>query len=351
MIRVASWPPWYAPNRYVELFHAALAGYGIEHVAHLPLRARALASQGVHVAHLHWGEWAWQSRGRLEWLRRRGVRALHRFMEDAERRGIIIIWTVHNLTPHENNRPSDEEGFALLHDRARLRIFHSRHARDEALVRYGSRGDTMVMYHGNYDEAIPAPRSRDSVRRELGLEAPTRLLLCAGNVRSYKGTTVAIRAMEELAAQRYHLLIAGRAEGRALVEINRAVRGIAGVRVEAGRMDAQRLADLHEAADAVLLPYSEVTGSGALLTALTQSRAVIVTPLPYFEEILAPEPDAGVIAADMSSGALVRAIELCFASNMRARNAAARRLAEVYSWERVVPPVAEWLRNNVVDHA
>ncbi len=277
--------------------------------------------------------------------------ALHRFIADAERRGIIIAWTVHNLTPHENSRATDEEGFTLLHDRASLRIFHSQHARDEALARYGARGDTIVMCHGNYDDAIPAPRSREVVRRELGLEPGTRLLLFAGNVRSYKGTTVAVRAMQDLVEHRYHLLIAGRAEGRPLAEIKRVVRGIPGVRLEAGRMDAQRLADLHEAADAVLLPYTEVTGSGALLTALTQSRAVIVTPLPYFKEILAPEPNAGVIAEDFSPIALVRAVELCFASSMRTRYAAARRLADLYAWDRVVPPVAEWFRNHVVERA
>jgi glycosyltransferase involved in cell wall biosynthesis len=153
--------------------------------------------------------------------------------------------------------------------------------------------------------------------------------------------------MQELTRLGYQLLIAGRAEGRALAEIKRAVRGIEGVRLEAGRMDAQRLADLHEAADAVLLPYSDVTGSGALLAALSQSRAVIVTPLPYFKEILAPEPDAGVIVAGGSSDALVKAVELCFASNMKARNEAARRLADLYAWERVVPPVAEWLHSHL----
>jgi glycosyltransferase involved in cell wall biosynthesis len=279
------------------------------------------------------------------------VSALRRFIADAERRGIIIVWTVHNLTPHENRRGSDDEGFALLHDRVSLRIFHSRHARDEALSRYGARGDTIVMPHGNYDGAFPAPRSRELVRSELGLPPETRLLLCAGNVRAYKGTEVAVMAMQELARLGYQLLIAGRAERRALAEIRRAVRGIPGVRLEAGRMDAQRLADLHEAAEAVLLPYTEVTGSGALLAALSQSRAVIVTPMPYFKEILAPEPDAGVIAADVSPGALVRAAELCFASNMKVRNEAARRLADLYAWERVVPPVAEWLRNHVVERA
>ncbi len=351
MIRVASWPPWYAPNRYVELFHAAMASHGIEHVPNLPLRAEALASNGVHIAHLHWGEWAWQSRGRFEWRRRGGVRELERFIVNAERRGIVVIWTVHNLAPHENSRRSDEDGFALLHHRATLRIFHSRHAREEALERYVARGDTIVMPHGNYDGAFPAPRSRELVRSELGLRPETRVLLSAGNVRAYKGTEVAVMAMQELAKFGFQLLIAGRAEGRALAEIKRVVRGIPGVRLEAGRMDAQRLADLHEAADAVLLPYSDVTGSGALLAALTQSRAVIVTPLPYFRETLAPEPCAGVIAAGGSPNALVSAVEECFASSMQRRYAAARRLADLYSWERLVPPVAEWLHDHVVERA
>ena len=46
------------------------------------IRAMWKLKRRFHVAHLHWGEWAWQSRGRFEWRRRSGVRALGRFIAD-----------------------------------------------------------------------------------------------------------------------------------------------------------------------------------------------------------------------------------------------------------------------------
>ncbi len=347
MIRVASWPNWYAPNRYLELFHRALAAHGIEHVTDQPLDAGTMARAGVDVAHLHWVEWAWQARGRLEWSRRRGVRALGGFLEEAESLGILVAWTVHNVRPHERGGRSDDDGLRLMHERARLRIFHSAHAREEALAAFGGSGDTIVMPHGNYDGVLPAPRDGVVVRRELGLGAGDSLLLLAGYVRPYKGVDLAAAALDAgLAARGCHLLVVGRTRRGAERWLRALAGGRPAMRVEPGDLDDQRLADLHAASDVVLLPYSEISGSGALLAALTAGRPVVTTPLPYFREVLSPEPDARVIADGFDAGAIARAVERCLVDPER-RRGAARRLADHYAWDRVATPVAEWLRRHV----
>lgn len=348
MIRVATWPPWYAPNRYIELFHRALEPLGVDHLRDLPLDARAMSRAGAHVVHLHWAEPAWQSRGRFQWQRRRGVAALRGFLDEAARHGLVVVWTVHNVRPHERGGAADDAALRLLHERARLRIFHSEHARGEALALFGGRGDTLVMPHGNYDGALAEPRDRGLVRAELGVDASQPLLLCAGQVRAYKGVRTAIDALDEgLAARGCRLLVAGRPMGAAGRELARLARARAALLLELSPLRDDRFSDLLHACDVVVLPYRSVTGSGALLAALTMSRPVATTPLDYFREALAPEPLAGEIAADDSAPAFARAVERCLDDDVDARRAAARRLADRYAWARVVPPVAQWLRANV----
>ena len=67
-----------------------------------------------------------------------------------------------------------------------------------------------------------------------------------------------------------------------------------GVELRLGEVEPQVVSDLLHAADAVLLPYRRITGSGVLLQALTAGVGVVASDLPYFREVLAPEPDAGV---------------------------------------------------------
>jgi glycosyltransferase involved in cell wall biosynthesis len=223
-----------------------------------------------------------------------------------------------------------------------LRIFHSEEACAAAATRFGPGGETLVMPHGNYDGVFPSPRPPAETRAELGVPPGTNLLLMAGNLRAYKGIAAAAEASATTGVP-IRLLAAGRAEGSDRRSLESLARSYAHLQVEFGRLSEQRVADLHGAADAVLLPYSQVSGSGALLTALTCARGVITSDRPYFREVLNPEPQAGTIARDGSIASLAVAIEEFLAGDAVQRASAARRLADRYSWDRVVPPVAKWL--------
>ena len=353
-IRVASWPAWYEPNRYLDLFYRALAPHGIEHVRDLPLDWRALSSAEINVSHLHWPEPFWRERRgvwRSPWF---GVIALRRFLTGARRAGVRVVWTVHNLEHHDGVGLSDRLAYRMLHRRVDLRVFHSAWARDAALARYGGRGDrgergeptaqsTLVMPHGNYDGAIPAAGPRSTTLRAMAIPEDRKVLLCFGQVRPYKGFDIALAALDHLPATEFHLVIAGRAVGQYAGAVRAAARQRANVSLALADVEEQRLSDLITAADAVLLPYRRLTGSGVLLHALTLGKGVVVSDLPYFREVLDPSPEARVLAPAENPPALAAAIREFFRLPVARRGRAARGIAERYPWSQVVRPVAEWI--------
>jgi glycosyltransferase involved in cell wall biosynthesis len=97
------------------------------------------------------------------------------------------------------------------------------------------------------------------------------------------------------------------------------------------------------ASDAVLLPYRAVTGSAALLSALASGRGVIASDLPFFREVLAGEPDAGVLVPGRDADAWAHRMLDYLAVPAAVRRAAALRLAGRYSWDRCVEPLVEAL--------
>lgn len=342
MIRIASWPHWYEPNPYMRLFYAALEPYGVVHVRHAPLEVRALSSEpfSADVLHLHWPEGYWSRPGHAvrEWIH--AVR-LRRFIAQVHGAGLKVLWTVHNLEKHGGATAADRVAYRTLHRMVDLRLFHSEWSRRVALDTYGGAPETtIVMPHGNYDGVY------EPARAGVG-RGETHNLLCIGDLKSYKGIDVAIDAMRSLGDE-YRLVIAGRPEDSAYTNrVRQACADDSRITLIERVLTDGEFAELVRASDAVLLPYRGITSSGSLLAAFTLERAVLASDLPYFREIVTPEPQAAVLFAAGDPPSLARGIAEFFTLSPQVRGAAARRLADRYRWSEVVKPVGEWLRAHV----
>jgi beta-1,4-mannosyltransferase len=351
-IRVASWPHWYAPNRYLDLFYRALEPFGIEHVPHVPLTWSEPLLREVDVVHLHWAYAFWRGRPRSAPGQLLAVTRLWRFLAVARRRAVPVIWTVHNVGHHEGRQSGDHVGERLLHRMVDLRIFHSQSGWSAACARYGpGRGAALVMPHGNYDGAMPAPAACALTLAREQLPTNRKRLLCFGQVRPYKGFDLALAALDHLPASEYHLIIAGRGQHGCAEQLRQSANGRQDVTLRLEEMSEQRLADLLAVSDAVLLPYRNITGSGVLMAALTAGRGVVATDLPYFREVLSDAHAAGVLAEPGNPRALAAAISAFFEVPAEKRHSAARALADHYSWPRLVRPVAQWLHERFVRSA
>jgi glycosyltransferase involved in cell wall biosynthesis len=125
-------------------------------------------------------------------------------------------------------------------------------------------------------------------------------------------------------------------------DLERSCRAIPNVRVRIERLPEQALAALLGAADCVLLPYLQIFGSSALSLSLALGRGVVASDLPYFREVLALEPKAGVLAKPGDPAALARAIEEYFSEPAAVRHEAARRLGQKLAWDKIIAPIGEW---------
>lgn len=360
--RIASYPGTDGLNPYIRLFYGALAPYGIEFAGELVLDRRWFQAKagGLDAIHIHWPEALWRKRlptflrglpnvpGYYR-LRRMiqpprkllGVMALRRFLRTAAGAGLRIIWTFHNTEHHEGADALDRAGYRALAAASDLVICHSVAAREECLARYRPRDNVVVMRIGNYAGTFPQPRCRRAVLQELKLSSDRPVVCCVGQLRTNKGLELACDAVARLGGE-VQLVVGGQPTGAFDVKRLRArVAQLPGAVLLPRRLSNQEFADIVTASDAVLLPYREITGSAALLSALTLGRGVIAADLPYFREMLAGAPQAAALFEPGNAGALADAIRQCLKLPEDTRNAAARRLADSYDWSRVIQPVVE----------
>jgi glycosyltransferase involved in cell wall biosynthesis len=346
-IRIASWPSS-GLNAYIRLFYRALEPYGIEHVPGLRIDDGALRSMAgsVDAIHIQWcPEDVWRCRrgvsGRVH-----GVLGLWRYLRLASRLGIRVLWTVHDLDHHDGSDAVDRFGYRVLARGADLCVCHSEWSRRELIRRYGGRpARSIVMQHGNYDGVFPRPRDPVYTLRRLGLRPGRPTLACLGFLRPYKGFDLAIAAAARL-ADRCQLIVGGPPHDQDYTAALAAqARDLENVHLLLQPLPDDLFSDILHAADCVLLPYRRITGSAALLTALTFGRGVVASDLPYFREILAIEPAAGVLFGVGCVDRLAAAVDEFFNLSLD-RRSAARRLADRCDWDAAIVPVAEWLQRS-----
>jgi glycosyltransferase involved in cell wall biosynthesis len=349
--RIAAYPPHVAQleNPYFTLFHAALAKHGICVSDDLEIDPRWLRSRAgqLDAVHLHWPENIWRQQRDFGRLSRpaRALRAgrrfwdLYRFLRVARGLGIQRIWTVHNLEPHEGAYRWDRYGYRLLAYESDLVVCHSRSAIESVLQRDRPRGRVILMPMGAQAGTYPSPRPRGDVLAQLGLDPDLPVVASLGRLRWYKGLDLACAAIERLHG-RVQLIVGGpRHAGFDLTPIQQAVERTRGIVLIARKLSDQEFSDFMSASDAVLLPYRQITGSAALLTALGFGRGVVASDLPYFREILAEQSDASAIVASSDPGAWADSIIAFLSRPVETRQRAALRLADRYSWDRCVEPM------------
>jgi beta-1,4-mannosyltransferase len=229
------------------------------------------------VVHVHWPEHvAWRTPPIAAWVRyRRFVRRLL----DSRRRGVPLVWTVHNLMSHSKGRRSSVvrafeaveelcDGWISLSDTARSQIL-------ERFPRLAAK-PSITIPHGHYRPRL-APEIVDLGRTAAQHpEKPVKLGL-VGNIRENKGVGDLIEAFVCAPEPDMRLVIAGRVAGRAFArELARSASRDGRITLEIGAMDSDAFARRVAELDVMVLPYTGGLISGAAWFALSCYTRILV---------------------------------------------------------------------------
>jgi beta-1,4-mannosyltransferase len=262
-------------------------------------------------------------------------------------RGVRLVWTAHNLEPHELFHPF--WGFVAYRCVARWSdaiIAHSESARHALEARYGPLPHCRVIPLGNYVGQYGPIRNQKESRTLLGLEAQQPILLCAGTLRPYKNVEGLIAAFKQLPQhQRGLLLIAGSAKSKEyLASLQAETEGVADIRFDARYLSDQELPTYLAAADLVLLPYHSILTSAMLLCALSYARPVLAPNFGPVGEIVHEGVEGFLFDPKQADGleeALKRALQY---PDLTALQAAALSAAQPFDWRIIAAKTADLYR-------
>lgn len=300
-LRVTSFPAPIPENPYQKLLYQALRNYDVQLVTTDRLCVGWLwrSRNRVDVLHFHWPtpyyrhDRGWvRLRPTLSWVRLVlfGLR-----LTAARSLGYRIIWTVHELDPHETtSQKLDHAAAGILARFSNRLVAHDNATRDavEAALKF-ARQRLVLIPHATFAGVYAAGRNRRSVRMELEVAETDLLLLCFGHIREYKDIDVLVAAFERVRSSRAKLVIAGLPLSEEAADILRTAASHDGrITLQLGYVPDERVAELFAASDVAVVSRGDGGTSGVLVLALSLGVPVVAAACDAYEE-LTRRGDAG----------------------------------------------------------
>ena len=339
-------------NPYQELLYGAMrrqnvaAGYlegptgsHTVNLLMLPLMLTRARLQGYNTLHVHW-TFPFSLPFSLPSSRSAAVRACMEFWAAglwllAKLYGMRLIWTAHNVRPHEPLFLNDARAHRFLGRLSDRIIVHTQAARQQlASIGLGSHR-VAVIPHGNYVGMYPDTVTKQEARNKLGITSGGTVLLFFGLIRPYKGIEALLTAFEALDKDLpdVRLVIAGSVQDEAMRRrLETAAAKNPKLHIQLTYVADDQLQYLFRAADYTVLPYERSTTSGVSLLACSFDCPIIAPQQAAFLDI--PEAAKITYAAGRLADGL-RQAAAAGAERQHRQSRAAREYAAALSWDTI----------------
>ena len=297
---------------------------------------RYAARSKAQVFHILWNN-------KLQMLDRTLLMNYHKLL------GKKIVLTVHNVnTDKRDGTDTWLNRLTLRHQyRSADHMFvHTQQMKTELIQDFGVRDSAVTVIPFGINNSVPdTSLTSQEAKRRLGIEEGKKTILFFGRIGPYKGLELLASSFKELASGNpdYTLIIAGAPKkgGEAYIEgildtlrdeINR------GAAIPQVRFIPDEDTEIYfKAADAVILPYTEVYQSGVLFLSFSFGTPVIAADIGSFSDDILPG-QTGFLFKSRDTGDLARTIETYFASplykNLSQERPAIRDFAnQQHSWD------------------
>lgn len=213
--------------------------------------------------------------------------------------GKTIVFTVHDLYQFGKQSPRRK----LQIEIARWIVFlfsdaihvHNHFTRELIETKYLRKRGIAVIPHGNYIGYYPNQVSKSEARRNLGLPDDAFVYLFLGLLRPYKGLEDLFDAFKKLEESEARLLVAGRVFGvdNYELKLKKLIKDDFRIKLVPEFIPDESIQIYFNASDIFVLPYKDITTSGAAALALSFGRPVLAPCITSFPEVVTPT--AGIL--------------------------------------------------------
>ena len=209
------------------------------------------------LVHLQWPEYVVKSESRTKRLLKTALCLL--WIQRIRLTKIPVVYTVHNLMPHEKLDAISQVVLRKLLARVALRIYINESLENPA--------DGITILHGMEPMANGISDKAAVGRSDL---------LFFGTLKQYKGIEDLVDAFFELPPSQFSLTIAGLGSDQINRYLTSVTSGSSNIHFIPGHVPEETLADLIESSNLVILPYRYFYNSGVAFASLEKGKRILI---------------------------------------------------------------------------
>jgi beta-1,4-mannosyltransferase len=253
----------------------------------------------------------------------------------ARLRGIRIVWTMHNVMPHEQLRPV--HGLIARRVLTRLAhtiICHCEHAREILASRFGRTKQVLVIPHGSFADAYPRKATRAESRRAFDIPESAFVYGYFGNIRAYKGVEQLLEDFGSIEDGNVRLLIAGALHANYDGPLHSMTIDDERVITHFRHIADEEIQLVMGAVDVLVLPFLDTLTSGSAVLALGHETPIIVPRHGCLPELIGSS-EAAIFYDPDQPGALREALSAARGTDHAAARIAARARDSRLGWDTI----------------
>lgn len=190
--------------------------------------------------------------------------------------GSKVIWTVHNIKPHNDYHPRFFKLTMLFWTRfIDGYISMSEESKRQTCKVYPSlkKKKISIIFHGLYTN-YPNKVSKKYARIKLGIPLKKKVLLFFGRLERYKNILLLIKKFNNL-SNNYFLIIAGKANDQKLLnEVIFKTKNNKNIKLYSRFIHNDKVQFFFNSCDIVVLPFKNILNSGSIMLALSFAKPV-----------------------------------------------------------------------------
>lgn len=250
-------------------------------------------------------------------------------------KGTRIVWTVHNVAPHDAFHPTYSQffmrwfakqcdGLIFMSEESKATFFNLYACKDN--IQYA------IIPHGHYRNSYPAPIDKTLAKSKLCLPQEKHVLLFFGMIKPYKNIDLLMELFAQAKLYDYILVVAGNTDSEELKEKLKKHAKNPNIHLFLQFIPDDKLHIYLSAADTVILPYKSILNSGALLLALSFNKPVIA---PHMGAFVSLQQELGrkwiySYAGDLEVSSLKNALR-----HLEAQDRSSQCPLENYDWDKI----------------
>lgn len=286
-LKVLAWPARRKrlENPYSYLVQLNTAPYEVETAE---FGIRSLLRFGWDVIHIHWPDMVLLRKGRLFQSAACSAILLLLWLQ-RKLGGAKLVWTVHNITPHEQLYPGIGNWYMNRFVNMLDGILSpSQHGLTQISAKYPRLGSlpSSVTPIGHYRDEYGQLPEKAAARKQHGWSDDEKILLSFGLVRPYKNLPKLAEEVSKSKDDKLRLVIAGpikEDDEKALLESR--AKNDDRITLHLGYIDQELVPSYFAAADIVVLPFKNILNSSSALLALSCDRQVVAPAIGAIPEL------------------------------------------------------------------